>query len=411
MFELLFCATLTVLPDYLYRRYVQGKRFGEELTLFSVWYELRFGLTGCLILTTLLFTIIFYFHPATSTVTSFYRTVTILPERGGRVSEIFVRSGDTVKAGDPIFALDAAQERAAVETARRRVEEVEAGFSVAEAQLAAARGAVTQAIGARKQAEDELAVQQELLDRGSGAASVREVERLRTLVETRQGAVDAAEANVAAVESQLSTLLPAQRASAAAALDEAQTALSKTTVYAGIDGQLQQFALQVGDYVTAIGRPAGVLVPPDVFEDAFIAGFGQISAQQITVGMVGEMTCAALPLTIIPMQVTAVQDFLPSGQFRPSDRLIDIQDFQRPGTFMVLMKPIFAGTADRVPRGASCYASLYTSHHDRIASGEVGGLTALALHAVDAVGIIHAGGIRIRALLAPITTLVLTGGH
>ena len=31
-------------PDYLYRRYRQGKRFGKEITFFSVWYELSWGI-------------------------------------------------------------------------------------------------------------------------------------------------------------------------------------------------------------------------------------------------------------------------------------------------------------------------------------------------------------------------------
>ena len=43
MLELMFCSLLTILPDYLYRRYVQGKRFGKEITFFSVWYELQMG--------------------------------------------------------------------------------------------------------------------------------------------------------------------------------------------------------------------------------------------------------------------------------------------------------------------------------------------------------------------------------
>ena len=51
MFELMFCSLLTILPDYLYRRYGQGKRFGKEITFFSVWFELRWGITGCLMLT------------------------------------------------------------------------------------------------------------------------------------------------------------------------------------------------------------------------------------------------------------------------------------------------------------------------------------------------------------------------
>ena len=36
MLELMLCSLLTILPDYLYRRYVQGKRIGKEITLFSV---------------------------------------------------------------------------------------------------------------------------------------------------------------------------------------------------------------------------------------------------------------------------------------------------------------------------------------------------------------------------------------
>ena len=33
MLELMLCSMLTILPDYLYRRYRQGKRFGHEITL------------------------------------------------------------------------------------------------------------------------------------------------------------------------------------------------------------------------------------------------------------------------------------------------------------------------------------------------------------------------------------------
>ena len=63
MLELLLCAAVTILPDFLYRRFFQGKRLGSEITLFSVWYELRWGITLCLILTIALITTIFYFHP------------------------------------------------------------------------------------------------------------------------------------------------------------------------------------------------------------------------------------------------------------------------------------------------------------------------------------------------------------
>ena len=37
MLELLLCSLLTIVPDYLFRRYGQGKRLGKEITLYSVW--------------------------------------------------------------------------------------------------------------------------------------------------------------------------------------------------------------------------------------------------------------------------------------------------------------------------------------------------------------------------------------
>ena len=90
MLEIILCSLVTVLPDYLYRRYRQGKRIGHEITLFSVWYELRYGLITCLMLTVALITMIFYYHPSTTSATLYYRTVPIIPETIGRVAEVHV---------------------------------------------------------------------------------------------------------------------------------------------------------------------------------------------------------------------------------------------------------------------------------------------------------------------------------
>ena len=106
MLELLFCSMLTILPDYLFRRYVQGKRFGKEINLYSVWFELRWGITSCLILTVCLITVIFYNHPSTTNVTMFFRTVPIVPEINGRVAEVYVGFSGPVAQGAPIFRLE-----------------------------------------------------------------------------------------------------------------------------------------------------------------------------------------------------------------------------------------------------------------------------------------------------------------
>src|SRR6185503_2039413 len=101
MLELLLCSLLTILPDFLFRRYVQGKRLGKEITFYSVWFELRWGITSCLILTVCLITVIFYNHPSTNSVTLLFRTVPILPETNGRVAEIYVGISGPIKKGEP----------------------------------------------------------------------------------------------------------------------------------------------------------------------------------------------------------------------------------------------------------------------------------------------------------------------
>src|SRR5918994_3853795 len=118
MIEVLVCSVVTFLPDFLVRRFVQGKKIGREITLYSVWYELRYGITACLGLTIVLLTLILYFHPSTSSAVSFYRTVPILPEGSGRVEEIYVGLRDKVEAGQRIFRLDSSEQEAALETAR-----------------------------------------------------------------------------------------------------------------------------------------------------------------------------------------------------------------------------------------------------------------------------------------------------
>jgi multidrug resistance efflux pump len=409
MLELLLCSSLTILPDFLFRRFVQGKRLGREITLFSVWFELRWGITLCLILTLSLITTIFYFHPSTKAATSVFRTVTVLPEISGRVAETFVDINQRVKAGQPLFRLDATAQEAAADTSRRKIAEIEAAMIVAKSQLAEADGRIVQARGGLRQAVDELAARAEVQRRSPGSVAARDVEKMQVNVETQQGAVDAALASREAIVSELEFQLPAQQASAEAALREAQADLKKTLIVAGTDGIVQQFALRPGDVVNPMLRPAGVLVP-DRRVTALLAGFGQIESQVLKVGMIGEVTCIAMPWQIVPMVVTEVQNVIAAGQVRPTDQLVDVQQFARPGTITVIMEPLYAGQLDALPQGGSCIANAYTNNHAALADPATGALRRFALHAIDTVGLVHAMILRIQALLLPIQTLVL-GGH
>ncbi len=409
MLELMLCSLFTLVPDYLYRRYVQGKRIGREITLYSVWFELRWGIVGCLMLTVGLITTIFYFHPSTTSVVSFFRTVPIISETNGRVAEVFVKVSQRVEKDQPIFRLDDSRQRAEAETARRRVAEIDAQITLAQNELAVAEGQLQQARGTHKQAVDELETKQELNRRGADIVARREIERLENLVATRVGAVDSAISSKQAVETRISTVLPAQKASAQAALAQANVDLEKTVIRAGISGRVEQFALQVGDIVNPFMRAAGVLIADGPGRRVLHAGFGQIEGQVIKPGMLAEVTCISNPWTVIPLVVTSVQDFIATGQFRGGEQLIDPAQVVRPGTILAYMEALYPGGLDNVVPGSSCIANAYTSNHDKLASKDIGFFRWLGLHAIDAVGVVHAMLLRIQALLLPIKTLVFSG--
>lgn len=409
MLELLLCSMLTILPDYLYRRYVQGKRIGKEITLYSVWFELRWGIVSCLLLTVALITAIFYFHPSTTSVVAYFRAVPIVSETNGRVAEVYVKLSDDVKQGDPIFRLDSSKQAAEVETARRRIAEIEAQIIQGRSEIAAAQGQIDQARGALQQAIDELETKQELNRRGADIVARREIERLENLVKTRQGGVDAAISQKEAVQNKVEIVLPAQRASAEAALAEAQVALDKTMIRAGVSGRVEQFALRVGDIVNPFARPAGVLIPEGSGRNSLAAGFSQIEAQVLKVGMVAEATCVSKPWVVIPMVVTSVQDAIAAGQFRGGEQLIEVRQTTKPGTIFSVLEPLYEGGLDGVTPGSSCIANAYTSNHELLASKDVGAFRRFGLHAIDAVGLVHALFLRIQALILPVRELVFSG--
>ncbi|MET0743612.1 MAG: HlyD family secretion protein, partial [Microvirga sp.] len=79
-------------------------------------------------------------------------------------------------------------------------------------------------------------------------------------------------------------------------------------------------------------------------------------------------------------------------------------------TILVILEPLYDGGLDGVNTGSSCIANAYSSNNDLIASCRIGAFRRLILHGIDAVGIVHAGILRMQALLLPIQTLVF-GGH
>jgi multidrug resistance efflux pump len=254
-----------------------------------------------------------------------------------------------------------------METARRKIAEVDAHLLAAEADVLKAEAQIQQAKSDYQQASDELNVKRDLQQRNPGIVPQRDIEKLEVLLAGREAALDAATASKQSATTRQTASLPAEKASAQAALAEAQVDLDKTTIRAGVDGRVEQFSLRAGDVVNPVMRSAGILIP-DGAGKTLAAGFGQIEAHVIKVGMVAEATCISKPWTIIPMVVTAEQDYIAAGQFRGGEQLVEAQQVQAPGTILAFLEPIYQGGLDGVTPGSSCVVNAYTSNHDLIAS-------------------------------------------
>ena len=333
----------------------------------------------------------------------------ILPETNGRVSEIFVKWRDKIEKGAPIFKLDSTKQEADLELAKRRIVEVDAAMVMAQADIAAAEGKIIEAKGALQQAQDELDTKQELRQRNAGVVAEREIERLTVIARwaqgrgcrrrRRQAGGRDAPVDVAAGAKGQRRCRPQASAGRARQDDRLRR----------VSGLIEQFTLRVGDIVNPFMRPAGLLIPAEAGRKQLTAGFNQIEAQVMRVGMAAEATCASKPMVIIPMVVTGVQDYIASGQFRSGEQLIDVQQLAKPGTLLVFLEPLYEGGLDGVTPGSSCIANAYTNNHDRLEKEDLGFFHSLFLHMVDTVGVVHALILRAQALMLPVRTLVLQG--
>jgi HlyD family secretion protein len=186
----------------------------------------------------------------------------------GRLESLHIERGAQVKAGDPLFALESVSEKAIRDEAERRLAQARANLEDAkkgkrpseiesvEAQLKQARAALTLS-------EKELARQEKLIL--SKATTAQEVDRVRTTHDqnlqrvtqleadlktaqlgSRQDQIEAAQANVQAVE---------------AALAKAEWDLVQKSQAAPQAGLVFDTLYREGEWVAA-GRPVVALLPP-----------------------------------------------------------------------------------------------------------------------------------------------------
>lgn len=189
-------------------------------------------------------------------------------ERGGVVTRVEVVAGAKVKAGQPLFAIDERDYRAAVAQGEAAIAAAEAAIASIEQRMILQQDAIEQSRAGVEVADAEHA--RATLDHARYAELVRNLSAPRQRFETAVADVRKAAAGSVAAKAILSgalhqvELLTAQRheaeaklAQAKAALEQAQIALDKTVVRAPIAGEILKVNVRLGEYAQA-----GVLATP-----------------------------------------------------------------------------------------------------------------------------------------------------
>lgn len=399
---------VTSFPFVLRVMYLRWR--GMPVTLYNVHRALFLWFVLALIV----FFAVFYYYPKSYTGLVPYRTVPVVAETGGTITEVFVKGGDHVKIGDPLFSIENSSELAKVEFSQRKVEEVEAAIVAAHMEVETAEASLTAAKAALEQAELTLADHQELQARGSAAYQHSQMERARSQRDTRKAEVDAAESKLATAKIQATNILPAQLETERASLKQAVVDLDKTRVHSFVDGTVEQLTLSVGARAAQAAISPAMMIVPDRTpkqKGRIVAGFSQVSRTELYEGMAAEIACEsnfniAMTNTVLPARITRIQEPIASGQMAPTNRLMEPSERVKRGQIVAHLDLVHPEHQELLVPGSGCLVQTYTTDLEGPLEGTV------TAHVIEALGIIKAVGLRIRAWLGLASGIGLAGsGH
>ncbi len=397
MFELMFTSFPAVIQYYRLRRRGEPITVWTMKTAVFLWAILAFAL----------FLTVFYFHPKTYAGIVPFRTVSVVSQTSGPVTEIHVVNGQHVEAGDLLFRIEDSAQQAALAAAAAQLELVAAAEDKAIDAKTIAEAGVATAEAELLKLKDDLADAQQLLDRGAGTANA--VLELQTAVAATEAELSAARAQLDLSEIDLEEALPAQRKAAEAAIQSAEAALAFTEVRSFTNGTTTQVALSVGSPAsTLILSPAMIIIPdrPADVPVRIAAGFAQVAHTTVYEGMPAEIACesnASLSFVnaVFPAKIVSIQPAVARGQVVPSGNLLDLSGANERGTLLVLLELEYKEHEDILLDGTGCIVQAYTNN--------IGGLFG---HVIAATGVVKAAGLRLKVLGSIVSGVGLGGsGH
>lgn len=395
MFELMF----TSFPVWI--RYFQLRRRGESMTVWNM--KTAVFLWGIMAFT--VFMLVFYFHPKTYAGVVPFRTVSVVAQTAGPVTEVAVVNGQRVEEGDLLFRIEDSAQQAALAEAEAQLAVLDAEELKAADTLKVATAGVAEIEARIDSLLDDLNDAEALVARGVGTTNA---------VIEATSALEAAEADLDAATSQLDLALvdveqsiPAERKALLATIDQARTNLAFTEVSSLVGGTVTQLALSVGSPATTlVVRPSMIIIPdrPEDLPIRVMAGFSQVANSTIYEGMPAEIACDAnanigFRNAIFPAHVVSLQPAIATGQVVPSGDILELANATKRGSVQALLELKYKEHEDMLLDGSGCIVQAYTNN----IPGTFG-------HVISATGVVKAAGLRMKVLGSILAGIGLAGG-
>ncbi|MGI9352189.1 MAG: HlyD family secretion protein [Rhizobiaceae bacterium] len=395
MFELLFTSFPVIIQYFILRRRGESMTVWNMKTAVFIWLFLAF----------LLFLTIFYYHPKSYTGLVPFRTVSVVAQTSGPVTQVAVINGQRVEEGDLLFQIENSTQKAALTQAETAFESLDASEAKAKDAVKAAEANVAQAQVSLAQITEDLANAEVLLSKKVTTEDA--VRKLRSSAKQAEAILAAAQAQLGLSRTELTDVIPAARKSADAELNSAKVELAKTEVRAFSSGIVSQLALTVGSPASRLILSPAMVIIPDRIKGVpvrIVAGFSQVAKDILHVGMPAEIACdsnsnLAMKNAVMAARITGIQPAVAAGQITPGGNLIELNSRIQRGSILVFFDLVHKEHEPMLLDGSGCIVQTYTNNLE----GTVG-------HVIGATGIVKAFLLRTKAWGVLVTGVGLGGG-
>lgn len=303
-----------------------------------------------------------YNHPFSSEGRFYFTTTPIIPAVSGRVVEVPVKTGQSLKVGDVLFKIDPERYENAVKALEAQLAEANQTTAQLRSAADAAAREASAAVADRAAAQDTYERSQSLVK--SGAISQAQFKQAEERYFGARSKAEAAQAEATRAELEASAAIGGVNTDVAriqSDLDTARYNLDQTVVRAPTDGSVVQMFLRPGMYVVPMPlRPVMVFLHSE--DMTFAAAFLQNSSQRIIEGADAEVILPSVPGRFFKAKVARASAYIPQGQLQPTGSLIAPEQIPGVGRVIVELDIDKEIQNFQVLPGSVGNAAIYTEH-------------------------------------------------